>query len=116
MFLFGQGPTSDKHPWCLPPDYIDVEPPYLCNQIWHPFNHRTSNGCSSCSVREDGISNLHFVFSILELVSIKETSQSLLVEMYLSIQWEVSTGFLYHSIDVIVRLCDCVILGAKTCD
>ena len=27
---FCQGPTSDKHPWCLPTDYIDVEPPYLC--------------------------------------------------------------------------------------
>ena len=42
------------------------------------------------TVREDGITNLHFVFSILELVSIKESAQTLVIEMYFSILWEVS--------------------------
>ena len=80
FWYFVQGPTSDKLPWCLPPEYINVEPPYLCKKIFQSFLFIIT-WSSSCLVREDGISNLHFVFSILELVKIDENAQSLVVEM-----------------------------------
>ena len=43
---------------------------------------------AECLVNEEHVTNLHFVFSVLELVEIKESAQTLVMEMYFTIQWE----------------------------